>query len=94
MDRERALCVAEDIGVIYCWAVTRKNKKKPTNIKRHVNSFIKTHSKNIKLVNDTLVLQVQRHGRNIVRTMVPHSEAPRVLQVLHDQSGHFGVAKT
>lgn len=80
-----------DIGVIYRWVVTRK---KPKNMQRHVNSFIKTHGKNIQLVNDELVVKAQRHGRDIVQAMIPQSDTPRILQLLHHQSGHFGVAKT
>lgn len=92
---DRELCALQkedaDIGVIYRWAVDRK---KPKNIKRHINSFIKTHGKNIKVINDVLVMQSKRRGRNIVQMMVPQSQVPRILQLLHDQWGHFGAAKT
>ena len=82
---DRELCAPQmqnaDIGVIYRWVA---NLVKPKNIKRHVNSFITTHGKNIKLVNNVLVLKTTRHGWNIVQAMVPQSEVPRVLELLND----------
>lgn len=80
----------EDVNTLITWVTT---KNKPKNITNHVNSFIKTEGKSLKVVNGLLVLQTKVGTYVKSRTIIPTTEAATVLRALHDNAGHFGPDK-
>lgn len=76
-----------EVTEIRTWVTTRK---KPTKWNRNVRRFVGKYGQQLQIHNDLLKrVEGDRH-----QVVLPRSEATTVLDMLHDQCGHFGSEKT